>query len=1276
MKQLILGILVLGASFAGGGILDGKIPASFVEAGVGVREEPNGERVTLTATGTAEIPFVRWYGDVAEDEATNPTITVSSDASVYPYFRKNWTFAGGALTDGYWSIPAQAADQALTVTGGSGVALGDGLTEACPMLDFAKPVDDDCVIKSFGVGALSYDACRKYIRYLTLPETLETINQFFLAGQKELVSVEPLFPNSLVEFLTVKDRKYLRNCLLKGVGKTKTVDLSAPGLSVIPTQVICNDGSGTELSLDTVILGGNVSTIQIAAFDYLNNAVSASAFTVVFLGDKPSSIDGAWVRNMNLPIRIVVPDDNPGWEVFAKGLTDLDDAAKTDFETRYPDGRADRVLGVGYLQGIKCYVEKLSLHDMHFLKVEGDPAEAVGDGIQWRYGYRRFEPGATVVYTAPETASGDGGEWVYAGYDVYQTQADGSWGEPVESGDATRRTVELTQRSVGSTRLVWKWVQSRVDVTLGFVPPDRSVTFQPEGGSYSIGETVTVTAQGDGFVRWYGDVPAGEEFNPTFTVQMDRPLNLIPYYRTSWTYADGRLSDGYWKVACSANGTRLTATGLAYGDGVRPMTGVSAPLDLAKPIADGHALVAIGKEAFKLANAPVIHRLTLPESLEEVGSEFLTDQSELISIEPLFPSGIQAFPNGGPILRDTLFSTVGRTKVLDLSDSALTEIPTQLFLQKAGSISSIDTAILGKNVAKINIAAFDYLDNINAAAEKVYAPAFTVKFLGDKPAVLHAQWVRQMITPLRIVIPSEMPGWRSFIGPNGNGNELPGLTADQLADFKNRYPDGDASRLLGVAKLGNSDCYVESLFMHDMNKLDIVGDPVEAVADGQTWQYGLRSLTAGESVECTAPEKAIADGEYLYDGYELHRSTEAGGWELVASGDASQRTVVFTPAETGSWRLVWKWQKNAIKLEIPALAQGGVTVRKDDAIVSPDAWSFEPGSVVSITAGVPGDNFVRWYGASVPAESVSNRTIEVVMTGFPEILPYFRHDWTYADGVLSDGYWNVACTADGNGLTVSGNALSYADEALAEYPSVALELHKPISSGRSIVALGANAFDVTVGCPELSFITLPDTLESVGAKAFFAQKNLESVEPFLPASVTTFVRYSLNGISFPNNSRMTKVDLSGKGLTALPMQLFRNEDANLGYGSVDCSIDEILLGPNVATVDNYFYDGKTPRLTIRFMGGKPEFTRDDHYARYVTQIRLFVPQDDASWDGYLSACTPATDEQKKTYSETWTTDEDQKAFNKLVGMHAFGSGKMAYVLRWRPKQNGMKIILR
>ena len=146
---------------------------------------------TIEAVPRAGARFVRWFGDVPEDQAASPTATIAMDRArtVAPYVEAAWTYRSDTqtVTDGYWVLGVAGSPGALEIASVQVRPSGIGL------LDLRKPTDG-CVFASIGTDAFRGQTELEEIR---LPDTLASIGRGAFDGCTALRRVSPFLPDSV-----------------------------------------------------------------------------------------------------------------------------------------------------------------------------------------------------------------------------------------------------------------------------------------------------------------------------------------------------------------------------------------------------------------------------------------------------------------------------------------------------------------------------------------------------------------------------------------------------------------------------------------------------------------------------------------------------------------------------------------------------------------------------------------------------------------------------------------------------------------------------------------------------------------------------------------------------------------------------------------------------------------------------------------------------------------------------------------------------------------------
>ena len=162
-------------------------------------------------------------------------------------------------------------------------------------------------------------------------------------------------------------------------------------------------------------------------------------------------------------------------------------------------------------------------------------------------------------------------------------------------------------------------------------------------------------------------------------------------YNPQWTYDETKalLTDGTWKLSVEKAGDELTIVG--SGQSVL-YPGVS--LDLAKPVAGGLQVVAIGHSAFR-ANDKLLS-VALPTSLREIAGYAFYACKELTTVSPFLPSSIvkigpRAFEDCLALTGDLTIGRIGGPTVEWMDGGTLLDDGCQFKMsaKKVGRITSV-----------------------------------------------------------------------------------------------------------------------------------------------------------------------------------------------------------------------------------------------------------------------------------------------------------------------------------------------------------------------------------------------------------------------------------------------------------------------------------------------------------------------------------------------------------------------------------------------------------
>lgn len=300
--------------------------------------------VTFTATAGGESDrFVRWYGDVPEDQAFNSTITIVADQekTVVPYFAFDWLYDTTAkkMSDGYWTVGAS-----LT-TGTTNLKLGSPTeSHQLPLLDLTKRIEDGESVSYAltGVAGAAFDS-NTILEELWLPDSLEAVDsnlnvnwsQGAFAACTHLKKVVPFMPTTIA---VIGERMFdgcssLAGDLVLGGGDAECVVRQTTKTSSGKTAVYGQQFASTKITGVTV--KPSVHSLPLSVFNgcsALTNVVfekgsvtniSNSAFanctkvTEFVMPERPELIEATafngWTSNQ---CRFVVHAADPGWAAY------------------------------------------------------------------------------------------------------------------------------------------------------------------------------------------------------------------------------------------------------------------------------------------------------------------------------------------------------------------------------------------------------------------------------------------------------------------------------------------------------------------------------------------------------------------------------------------------------------------------------------------------------------------------------------------------------------------------------------------------------------------------------------------------------------------------------------------------------------------------------------------------------------------------------------------------------------------------------------------------
>lgn len=458
------------------------------------------------------------------------------------------------------------------------------------------------------------------------------------------------------------------------------------------------------------------------------------------------------------------------------------------------------------------------------LLISGNPQQIATS--EPSYGGHSYSAGATEKVTVPAVGTNEMNTAVATctGWKLYD-----NLGELKGSGESN--VCDYTHPTPAAFRnLVWEWQIVGYRLALMGVPPE-SCTLTVEGdqideGFYRTNTVVTLTAKGDLFGGWAGDVPPGHEMDNPLRLTMDSPKSVW-VRSTAWVYdEDARtISDGSWTFSVSGARDNLVV-------GFPKAKGTTTVIDLNRSVLGGGTLTGISDSgstsdqcwlsqtvpeirdyvtevrfADTMRTIPhaavrgcaALRSVTLPKEVERIEYGAFAENPSLTTVLPaMLPKsltylGSNAFKNTPNLNADVVLSN----NQLTLQDNTL---PSWSIFESSG-IVSLDLS------AKVKTVPFEFLRR-SSKLEKVSYP----KTLEALSGAMHADCTGLMDIQFqsyptnfeaktdafyrtpdagRIVYPKGDSGWNAYLDAHTNDNFTAWDPASPEAQrYLQDFPDG------------------------------------------------------------------------------------------------------------------------------------------------------------------------------------------------------------------------------------------------------------------------------------------------------------------------------------------------------------------------------------------------------------------------------------------------------------------------------------------------------
>lgn len=561
----------------------------------------------------------------------------------------------------------------------------------------------------------------------------------------------------------------------------------------------------------------------------------------------------------------------------------------------------------------------------------------------------------------------------------------------------------------------------------------------------------------------------------------------------------------------------------------------------------GDGLTEIDRSAFEKCTA--LRRVALPANLVRIGNDAFGGCSALETVAPFLPAGVATLGSG-------VFS-------------GCSALEGDLVLDGGGAAVSIGEGAFqycpGLASADLGAASIASIPRFVFRDDKALS---RVVFGATKPSMHADTFIGCTGYQMLWVVPGESETWDAFVATPASATAWGDLTAAQRSAYAAAHPTEPPARALTVASPANQWIVSYAPSAAGSSDLVVAGHPSTYGASGVSPAYGTYANVAAQlPMSLSAPVYAREPTtKWRCAGYRIEEATDAGFANATdhALADPDAPAATYADATPGLRRFSWLWEPVGYKVSVSLpddSSLGRVTFAGDGA----DGY-FATGAVATVTAvGGSGSPFVRWHG-DVPAGHETDATIQLVMDGPKSLVPEFASLWVLApDGkTVSDGFWTLNVSGTRDALVVG--------KPVTNYEFGLLDLAKGISGGGAFVQIGGSAFYDNASLRELR---LPATLGTIGSRAFYQCRGLETVTPLLPASVTNVQGQAFDGDSYviPLSGDLT-LGTAGRAVTLGGTHHFRN-----------CRIRSVVLGPGVTSVPNSMFEGNSALGDVRAHDG-------------------------------------------------------------------------------------------
>lgn len=723
----------------------------------------------------------------------------------------------------------------------------------------------------------------------------------------------------------------------------------------------------------------------------------------------------------------------------------------------------------------------------------------------------------------------------------------------------------------------------------------------------------------------------------------------------AWTYNTSAktISDkGGWKfpVSATVDGTLRELT-----IGKIATYGTNSVLDFRKPIVwtteetfDSAVIVGFVKDCF-YSETDAVTELHLPETVRSLGQYCFRGLRKATVIEPFIPDSVTScnapFGNINSFVGDLVLGGGGHDLTLTGGSSSI----------RAASIASITFGTGSMTVP------YQFFYGCKVCTN--------ITFLGDSVRWHDNAFQAWNSYQTLIRVPATSTWWADFLANDSTFIAWASVSASNQDKYWTKFdPERAGDPPLGVVKLGANAAlqyivtYVKETTSRDLFVEGLpfqIGDVSPAYTSASAGHEGVAA-----SVPCEAPEYAGLDGVYYRCAGYITETMGATGWANPVT-NLGVRSFAYD-TDVGMQRVTWLWDVAGYAVTGVCSYVGGYDLGGVTQTVPAYPGHYALGASVTLTA-TPSDAsvapFVRWCG-DVPAGHERDNPLVITADAVKTVYPYFRKNWVYASGDVTDGYWKFkASVSGGSKITLGGGSGQATLSNSTVWKGGLLDFAKPFDGDYALVAVVkdfvyGNNPDVGNTIREL---TLPNTLTTLNEYCFQSCPNLKSVTPFLPDSIT-----SMNN-AFSSCGQITNALVIGSWKT--------NTVSVLGGLSWQrtTSIPSITFGRGVKSLPHQMCYGNNGVKNVYFMGDVP--TGGNAFEGCAAYGKCFhVPRGNASWAEWLEQnLTPWASLSQTEQDKYWAAFPDGR---RPLGYANFSSGPKMWFLHWSPHPVGTVVTVR